>query len=138
MKVSVIIPAHDAGETLAVTLQSLQAQTAPGWEAVVIDDGSTDTTAAIGAHCLCAAPSLGTDWNRTEAMTMSFLDRSEAGRRLAQRTLHLRAFLFQIGPSDPITIAATTLSVGLVALFACYLPARRAARVDAVVALRSE
>src|SRR5215475_5877568 len=41
-------------------------------------------------HRLCCAPSLGTDWNRTEAMTMSFLDRSDAGRRLAQRMLHLR------------------------------------------------
>ena len=31
-----------------------------------------------------------TDWDGTEAMTMSFLDRSDAGRRLANRTLHLR------------------------------------------------
>jgi hypothetical protein len=41
MRVSVVIPARDAGETLAETLDSLLAQTHAAWEAIVVDDGST-------------------------------------------------------------------------------------------------
>ncbi|MBZ0266921.1 glycosyltransferase, partial [bacterium] len=47
MKVSVIIPARDAADTIAETFHSLTAQTFSDWEAIVIDDGSTDDTAAI-------------------------------------------------------------------------------------------
>ena len=47
MHVSVIIPARNAGETLEATLESLRVQTDPDWEAIVIDDGSTDATVAI-------------------------------------------------------------------------------------------
>ncbi|HVS00991.1 MAG TPA: trifunctional glycosyltransferase/class I SAM-dependent methyltransferase/polysaccharide deacetylase [Thermoanaerobaculia bacterium] len=49
MDVSVVIPARDAASTLGETLGSLQAQTFPGWEAIVIDDGSTDGTAELAA-----------------------------------------------------------------------------------------
>jgi hypothetical protein len=45
--VSVIVPAHDAAATLADTLESLLVQTAQGWEAIIVDDGSRDRTAAI-------------------------------------------------------------------------------------------
>ena len=48
-EVSVIIPARNAAATLDVALDSLRAQTVPGWEAIVVDDGSTDGTAAV-AH----------------------------------------------------------------------------------------
>jgi len=48
--VSVIIPAHNAADTLAETLGSLLRQTHPAWEAIVVDDGSTDATAAIAAR----------------------------------------------------------------------------------------
>jgi peptidoglycan/xylan/chitin deacetylase (PgdA/CDA1 family)/GT2 family glycosyltransferase/SAM-dependent methyltransferase len=54
MKVSVVIPARNAGETLAETLASLRAQTLESWEALVVDDGSTDDTAAV-ARDLAAA-----------------------------------------------------------------------------------
>ncbi len=47
MSVSVIIPARNAGETIDATLDSLVAQEWTDWTAVVIDDGSTDTTRAI-------------------------------------------------------------------------------------------
>jgi peptidoglycan/xylan/chitin deacetylase (PgdA/CDA1 family)/GT2 family glycosyltransferase/SAM-dependent methyltransferase len=47
MKVSVVIPARDAGATLAATLDSLRAQTLESWEALVVDDGSTDDTATV-------------------------------------------------------------------------------------------
>ena len=45
--VSVIIAAHNAAGTMRETLQSLSAQTHRAWEAIVVDDGSDDATAAI-------------------------------------------------------------------------------------------
>jgi glycosyltransferase involved in cell wall biosynthesis len=45
--VSVIIPAHNAAATLEATLNSVVHQTYTLWEAVIIDDGSTDTTRAV-------------------------------------------------------------------------------------------
>ena len=45
--VSVIMPARNAAETLSKTLDSLATQTWTDWEALIIDDGSTDGTRAI-------------------------------------------------------------------------------------------
>jgi predicted permease len=47
------------------------------------------------------------------------------------------ALLFDTAPSDPITFAATVLLIGAVALLAGYIPARRASRIDPMVALRN-
>ncbi len=49
MAVSVIVPAHNAASTIGATLQSLCSQSLRSWEAIVVDDGSTDETAVIGA-----------------------------------------------------------------------------------------
>jgi peptidoglycan/xylan/chitin deacetylase (PgdA/CDA1 family) len=48
---SIIIPAHNAAGTIAQTLESVIGQTAPNWEAIVINDGSADETADIVAQC---------------------------------------------------------------------------------------
>ena len=53
-------------------------------------------------------------------------------------TQWLRSFLFGIAPSDPLTLATIAALLGLVSLLACWLPARHAASVDPMEALRYE
>jgi putative ABC transport system permease protein len=53
-------------------------------------------------------------------------------------TRFLQGMLFGITPLDPKTFTAVALTFGFVATCACYVPARRATRVDPMVALRSE
>ncbi len=50
----------------------------------------------------------------------------------------MKGFLFQVTPTDPATFAEVALFLFFVALLASYIPARRATRVDPVVALRYE
>ena len=50
----------------------------------------------------------------------------------------LGSMLFGVSPVDPLTFAVVTVLPAAGALAACYLPARRAARVDPVIALRHE
>jgi putative ABC transport system permease protein len=58
------------------------------------------------------------------------------GAALATRLL--QGLLFGVTRLDPQTFVGVSLLFALVAVFACYLPARRASRVDALLALRSE
>lgn len=50
----------------------------------------------------------------------------------------MAGLLFGITPSDPITYLVVAMLLALTAYLSCYLPARRALRIDPVVALRQE
>ena len=59
-----------------------------------------------------------------------------AGALAASRAVS--SMLFGVSPTDPLTFAAVVGLLGSASLLACYIPARRATRVDPVVALRQE
>jgi putative ABC transport system permease protein len=50
----------------------------------------------------------------------------------------LQKLLFQISPTDPLTFVAVAAVVCGLTIVACYVPARRAARIEPMKALRSE
>ena len=52
--------------------------------------------------------------------------------------LILRTLLFETTPWDPATMIAVGVMLTTVALMACYLPARRASRIDPMLALRHD
>ncbi len=53
-------------------------------------------------------------------------------------TRFFRSMLFGVEPADPMTFVSVSAILAGVALFACYIPAKRATRVDPLVALREE
>jgi putative ABC transport system permease protein len=53
-------------------------------------------------------------------------------------TRFLQTMLFNVKPGDPATFLAISLLLALVTLLACFVPARRASRVDPLIALRHE
>jgi ABC-type antimicrobial peptide transport system permease subunit len=48
----------------------------------------------------------------------------------------LSSMLYQVAPTDPMTYAGVCIVLGSAVFLACYIPARRAMRVDPMIALR--
>ena len=69
-------------------------------------------------------------------LSLSGIALGAAGAFLVTRGLSSQ--LYGVSATDPATFAAVPLVIAMVALLACYLPARRATRVDPMTALRCE
>jgi putative ABC transport system permease protein len=50
----------------------------------------------------------------------------------------MRTLLFEVKPTDAMTFVAVSIALIAIALIACYIPARRATKIDPLVALRYE
>ena len=73
-----------------------------------------------------------------EGMTLTAVGLAIGAAGAAIVALALQSQLFGVTPLDPMTFAATVLTLAGTAIVACFVPAARAARVDPMVALRAE
>jgi ABC-type antimicrobial peptide transport system permease subunit len=70
------------------------------------------------------------------ALTVVGLGLGLAGASALTRLI--KSYLFGVSATDPLTLVAVTLLLMIVALVACWIPARRATKVDPMIALRCE
>jgi ABC-type antimicrobial peptide transport system permease subunit len=73
-----------------------------------------------------------------QGMTVVLLGVGLGSLRAFALTRVMSGLLFGVGTTDPLTFASVALLLSLITMLACYLPARRAARIDPLLALRRE
>jgi len=105
----------------------------------VLSHAVADRTREIGIR-LALGASAGHVRGRVlgEAMMLSGVGIAIGLVAALQVTRVMAALLFELTPTDPITLGTVVIVLFGVALLASYLPARRATRVDPVISLRAE
>jgi hypothetical protein len=83
-------------------------------------------------------PSAASVTARTEGLTLALAGIAIGLAGALALTRLAESMLFGVSPTDPSTLAVVTVALLAVALLASWIPARRAARVNPVVALRHE
>ncbi len=73
-----------------------------------------------------------------QGMGMTLLGAAIGAAGVVALTRMMKSWLFGVSPTDPLTFAAAALLLTIVALLSCWIPARRAAKVDPITALRFE
>jgi putative ABC transport system permease protein len=71
-----------------------------------------------------------------QGLTLAMVGLAIGGPAAFALTRLMSSLLFEISPRDPLTFTLVAVGLLTVALIACYIPARRATRVDPMVALR--
>jgi predicted permease len=98
-----------------------------------------ERTSEIGVRMALGARRAGVVWTVLQRPLASVLAGTLLGIVLTVLgSRFIASFLFGLSPQDPITIAGGAIVLMLVAFFAGLVPARRAARIDPVIALRCE
>lgn len=88
---------------------------------------------ALGAHRVDVLRLVGRLWLKLTGIGVA------VGVGLAMAVARLiSTVLFGVTPTDPLTYVAMAVALAGVAMLACYIPARRAVKVDPIVALRYE
>ena len=105
----------------------------------VLSYGVARRTNEIGIRMALGARGLSVLWLvLREALTLVVIGLVLGVGASLALTRTAESLLYELKPNDPLTIALATLLLAAVAVFAGYLPARRAAKVDPMVALREE
>ena len=99
----------------------------------------TQRTREIGIRLALGASTANIlSWLLRQGMRLTFIGVAVGLIGAFALTRLLRGLLFGIAPTDAATYIVLTLLLAIVALLACYIPARRATKVDPLVALRYE